>query len=95
MPRRKRVHPDALLLTYQEAAWILGCELPEFMALLDRGLIQPHPALPGKVTRASVIDLALESSGAEDHEAGGWAVHDGPAPQERGTSSLRLRQNAG
>ena len=30
MPRRKRVHPDALLLTYQEAAWILGCELHGF-----------------------------------------------------------------
>lgn len=57
MPRRKRVHPDALLLTYQEAAWVLGCELPDFMALLERGLIEP--ASPGQVPRESVNDLAL------------------------------------
>lgn len=58
MPRRKRVHPDALLLTYQEAAWILGCtSMDEFMALLERGLIQPVDS--GHVARSSVIDLAL------------------------------------
>ena len=57
MPRPPCIHPDALLFTYQEAAWILGCALEEFTLLIDRGLITP--SAPGMVPRESVIDLTF------------------------------------
>lgn len=44
-------------LSYEMAAWVLGCELPDFLALIERGLIEP--VAPGQVPRESVIDLAL------------------------------------
>lgn len=91
MPRPKRIHPDAILFSPAEAATRLGVTVERVQKLIDDGILTVSPFIPDRITRASVDRLALQSPGAEDHQAGRRSVHDGAAHERWPTASLRLR----
>ncbi len=89
---RSAIHQNALLVSFQEAAWMLGVTKHRILQLIDEGLLKPHPVLADRITRQQIEDFALNYEHAQTNAPPRRTVDAQPAKEEEyEVPPLRLR----
>ena len=90
MPRQPRIHPDAQLLTFAEAAVVLGVGRPDILELIRNKQLRAHPILADRIARHELERFV--QYGTRETDSPQRRPMDAPASQKPwGVPPLRVR----
>lgn len=93
---RRSLHPDALLVTFSEAARMLGVDRAAILRLISEQKIQAHPVLTDRIARKEVERFATNYVDTNETDTAERRTLDAPITQKQwGTPSMRVRTERG
>lgn len=87
----RAIHPDALLVSFADAARMLGVDRSAIVRLISEQKIQAHPVLTDRIARKEIERFATNYVQHETDIEERWQVDAPVTAHHWGTPPLRVR----